>query len=224
MRSALVLALLLLSISFWNPCCFLALVAQHSSGFLLAPLTPVPIKTAPPKGLCSPSALSSWVLSVRPVDVTSSTFSSPHSSCWLQTTLSSRSLVLPRGCSAVSHLELTVTLTEITIISTSTNPFPSLWLCCFLWQPLAFPLWHHRCRSLPHSCGVFTFLLHSPLHSFSRARPLLMILKAHAAENLLNSEKHKRKRKLACDLNHPETHVQFFFLGGELWLRTCNLL
>lgn len=123
---------------------FLALEAQHSSGFLSAPLTPVPAKTAPPKGVCSLSALFSWVLSVRHVDVTSSTFSSSHSSCWLQTTLSSRSLGLPRGCSAASHLELTVTLTEITIISTSTSPLPSLWLCCFLWQPLAFPLWHHR--------------------------------------------------------------------------------
>lgn len=41
-----------------------------------------------------------------------------------------------------------------------------------------------------------------------------MILKAYAAENLLNSEKHEKKRELACDLKHPETHVQFF-LGGD---------
>lgn len=41
-----------------------------------------------------------------------------------------------------------------------------------------------------------------------------MILKAYAAENLLNSEKHEKKRELACDLKHPETHVQFFFWGG----------
>lgn len=80
-----------------------------------------------------------------------------------------------------------------------------------------------RCRSLPHSFRVFTFLLHSPLHSFSRACPLLMILKAHAAENLLHSEKHEKKRKLACDLNHPETHVHFLFLRGRGGVATSHM-
>ena len=161
---------------------------------------------------------------------------SPHSSCWLQTTLSSWSLGLPRGCSAASHLELTMTLAEITIIPTSTSPLPSLWLCCFLWQPLAFSLWHHQWHasfSVSLTPSLF-WSLHIPL-----AQPSAFILKGLPSFNDSKSTccwkfatfRKTGKEKKTCLWSEPPRDPCTFFIfagsGGSCdfsHVTSCNLL